>query len=362
MNRLQSYDDSTRSFVTPMLALKDISKTFGEKLALAGVSLDVNPGEIVALLGPSGCGKSTLLHIIAGLETADRGSVAWQGQPLERVPTYQRGFGLMFQDYMLFPHLNVAKNIAFGLQNQPNSPAAIAARVDELLSLVGLKGYGDRDVSTLSGGEQQRVALARSLAPGPRLLMLDEPLGALDRALREDLLAELQHILAELSQTAIYVTHDQDEAFSFADRVAVMQAGAIEQISSPTEMYRRPASPFVARFLGLTNLLPGQLDGDQFQTSFGSLPTTQPAPAGTTSQGLLLIRPDQARLAAAGEGQIVGAVLQKSFGTRLQQLVVEAAEHQLKFDFAASIELPQVGETVRLDLASETFQVFWKDS
>jgi ABC-type Fe3+/spermidine/putrescine transport system ATPase subunit len=345
-----------------MLAVKDISKSFGQKPALVGVSLDVQAGQVTALLGPSGCGKSTLLHIIAGLETPDSGSISWQGQSVDGLPTHRRGFGLMFQDYMLFPHLDVSKNVAFGLQNTAMERGAIPARVSELLELVGLDGFQHREVGTLSGGEQQRVALARALAPGPRLLMLDEPLGALDRALRESLLAELQHILARLNQTTIYVTHDQDEAFAIADRVAVMQAGKIEQISSPTALYQRPASPFVARFLGLDNLLPGRLEDGLFRTDVGAFQADSRPNSSRSTRGTLLLRPDQARLASQGAGQIPGRVLQKSFGTRLQQLLVESADTQLKFDFAASIKLPEVGDSIALDLVVETFQVFWEDA
>jgi ABC-type Fe3+/spermidine/putrescine transport system ATPase subunit len=215
------------------LLVKDVHKSFGQTRALAGVSFDIQPGETLALLGPSGCGKSTLLNVIAGLETPDHGEVHWDGMPLAGMPAHKRGFGLMFQDYALFPHLSVARNVAFGLEVAKQERQAIESRVDEMLALVGLEDYAQREPDTLSGGEQQRVALARALAPGPRLLMLDEPLGALDRALREDLLKELRYILQQIHQTALYVTHDQEEAFSIADRVAVMRLGRTEQVGTP---------------------------------------------------------------------------------------------------------------------------------
>ncbi|MEN8171720.1 MAG: ABC transporter ATP-binding protein, partial [Chloroflexota bacterium] len=222
------------------LAIKNIYKTFGSTQALDGISFDLNEGEIMALLGPSGCGKSTLLSIVAGLEKADSGTLHWDGKHLQDTPPHQRGFGLMFQDYALFPHKNVAQNIGFGLLMAKWAPDAIAKRVAEMLELVGLPGYGARDVAALSGGEQQRVALARSLAPRPKLLMLDEPLGSLDRALRESLLTELRDILNEIEQTVLYVTHDQEEAFALADRVVIMNHGQAVQIGAPGELYQRP--------------------------------------------------------------------------------------------------------------------------
>ncbi len=219
----------------------------------------VSDQEIIGLLGPSGCGKSTVLSVVAGLEKPDRGVVKWNGKSLEDVPTHKRGFGLMFQDFALFPHQDTYNNIAFGLRMQGMSHEAIRERVEDVLSLVGLPGIGHRDVSTLSGGEAQRVALARALAPRPRLLMLDEPLGALDRNLRERLMVELRGILRQSRQTAIYVTHDQEEAFTVADRIILMNAGQVAQVGKPVDIYRHPTTEFVARFLGLDNMMPGKV-------------------------------------------------------------------------------------------------------
>ncbi|MEK7785721.1 MAG: ABC transporter ATP-binding protein, partial [Chloroflexota bacterium] len=199
-----------------MLEVRNLSKSFGQVQALDNVSFTVKAGDVLAVLGPSGCGKSTLLSIIAGLTPADSGDVLWDGESIQGQPTHQRNFGLMFQDYALFPHLSAGDNVGFGLKGQEKQ------RVGELLDRVGLKGFERRDVQTLSGGEAQRVALARALAPRPRLLMLDEPLGALDRALREQLTGELRSILREFGQTAIYVTHDQQEAFGIADQVLIL--------------------------------------------------------------------------------------------------------------------------------------------
>lgn len=223
--------------------------------AVAGVTLDVPVGEVLALLGPSGCGKSSLLRAVAGLEPPTSGAVTWDGVDLAAVPVHRRGFGLVFQDGQLFPHRDVAGNVAYGLRGLPRD--ARAARVAELLDLVGLPGYGRRPVATLSGGERQRVALARSLAPRPRLLLLDEPLSALDRSLRERLADDLRGALVATGTTALFVTHDQDEAATVADRVAVMSAGRLLQVAAPETLWRRPASREVAEFLGYRTFLGG---------------------------------------------------------------------------------------------------------
>ena len=216
--------------------------------AVDGVSLDVARGEVLALLGPSGCGKSSLLRAVAGLEPLADGDVTWGGASVVDVPVHRRDFGLMFQDGQLFTHRDVAGNIAYGLAGRPRGQ--VAARVEHLLELVGLPGAGPRAVATLSGGERQRVALARALAPAPRLLLLDEPLSALDRSLRERLALDLRAALLATGTTALFVTHDQDEAFVVADRVAVMSAGRLLQVGPPAELWRAPADEQVARFLG----------------------------------------------------------------------------------------------------------------
>lgn len=227
----------------------------GATTAVDGVTLHVGRGEVVALLGPSGCGKSSLLRAVAGLEPLAGGSVAFDGRPLDGVPVHRRGFGLMFQDGQLFPHRDVAGNVAYGLVGAVRGPER-AARVDALLELVGLAGYGPRPVTTLSGGERQRVALARALAPQPRLLLLDEPLSALDRALRERLAVDLRAALVATGTTAVLVTHDQDEAFAVADRVAVMDRGRLLQVGTPADLWQRPASRRVAAFLGYEAFVP----------------------------------------------------------------------------------------------------------
>ncbi|MBM3693779.1 MAG: ABC transporter ATP-binding protein [Actinobacteria bacterium] len=232
------------------LEVRDLEVRYGGAVALAGIDLRVGPGEVVAVLGPSGSGKSTLLRAVAGLEPPTAGTVTWAGEDLRRVPPHLRRFGLMFQDHALFPHRDVAGNVAFGLRVQGLPSAEVRARTEAGLAAVGLAGFGARSVRELSGGEQQRVALARALAPEPRLLMLDEPLGALDRALREHLVDELRALFARRERAVLLVTHDHEEAFALADRVVVLHAGRVEQDDDASTVWSRPASAFVARFLG----------------------------------------------------------------------------------------------------------------
>ncbi|MDK3161678.1 ABC transporter ATP-binding protein [Kamptonema cortianum] len=239
-----------------MLQLRGIARDFEGTPLLEDISLEVAQGEILCLLGASGSGKSTLLRIIAGLERADRGDVLLDGVSISHLPVHARRFGLMFQDFALFPHLNVADNIAFGLRMQHMPPREIEQRVREMLELINLSGFAARDVTSLSGGERQRVALARSLAPRPRLLMLDEPLGSLDANLRDTLAREVRSVIRSIGQTAVYVTHDQQEAFSVADRIALLHDGRIEQIDSPDSLFHQPVSRFAAEFLGLENIYP----------------------------------------------------------------------------------------------------------
>lgn len=250
-----------------MLQARRLTKAFGSLAAVADISFDLPAGQTLAILGPSGCGKSTLLALLAGLVRPDSGSVWWDGQPLDDTPTHQRNFGLMFQDYALFPHLNVADNVAFGLHGPDRHRAAA-----NMLARLDLAGFEKRDVQTLSGGEAQRVALARALAPRPRLLMLDEPLGALDRALREQLTAELRGLLGEFGQTAIYVTHDQQEAFGIADQLLVMQNGRAIQLADPETVYRHPATDWVRQFLGPARLASGRVAADGIHTDLGRWP------------------------------------------------------------------------------------------
>lgn len=253
-----------------MLELRHIHKTYEGKPLLTDISFNVDTGETICLLGASGSGKSTLLRMIAGLEDPNSGSILFNGIDLASTPPHLRDFGLVFQDYALFPHLDVNDNIAFGLKMRRLGQSEIAERVVNSLKLVNLKGFEHREVADLSGGEQQRVALARALAIRPRLLMFDEPLGALDRTLREDLLNELRTILHQTKIPAIYVTHDQEEAFTIADRVLILHDGAIIREGTPADVWANPNSAYIAEFLGLGNILDGEVVAmDKFQTEQG---------------------------------------------------------------------------------------------
>ncbi|MCW5874929.1 MAG: ABC transporter ATP-binding protein [Anaerolineales bacterium] len=332
-----------------MLELRNITKHYDGKPVLAGIDLQVPPGEVLALLGPSGSGKSTLLSIVAGLEMPDSGHVLWNGVDITHTPPHQRGFGLMFQDYALFPHRDVFGNVAFGLQMAGQAAEQTAARVRAALELVGLQGLERRDVSSLSGGEQQRVALARALAPQPQLLMLDEPLGSLDRALRTRLLGELAGILRQQQLTSLYVTHDQEEAYAIADRIAILNAGRLAQIGAPQELYRAPASAFVARFLGMHNLFSAHVDGGMLHTPFGALP----APANLPPRVQVLLRSDGLRIGAAGPQVLTGELRGKQFrGSQwLVQLAVQ--DTQIEIELPSSTALPALGTPLQVsfDLA-----------
>jgi ABC-type Fe3+/spermidine/putrescine transport system ATPase subunit len=357
------------------LTLVDISKSFEGTPALQSVSLEVMEGEIVVLLGPSGCGKTTLLRIIAGLEQKDGGQLLLNGRSLDSLPVHQRGFGFVFQDYALFPHMNTFQNVAFGLRMLNWDRAEVVERVNQVLNLVGLGGFSKRSIHELSGGERQRVALARSLAPSPRLLLLDEPLGALDRALRERLMVELRDILKQAGDvtgrpegiTTIYVTHDQAEAFAIADRIVVMNRGHIEQIGSPTEIFQQPVSAFVAKFLGMENLVEGEVisvDPLVVQTAFLTLSVAKPEKQGADLLGqkvTLLVRPDAGRLADANKSAIEACVEDVSFRGRYQIATVSIQTTQepiaLKLEFESATKLPDVGSTMALTLDSNAISL-----
>ncbi|HSV19822.1 MAG TPA: putative 2-aminoethylphosphonate ABC transporter ATP-binding protein [Casimicrobiaceae bacterium] len=265
---------------TPFLALEGITKTFGRFTALGGVSLDVPRGALVTFLGPSGCGKTTLLRIIAGLETQDSGRIRREGRDISRLPAIKRDYGIVFQSYALFPNLTIHENVAYGLVNRRAGRAQIKARVAELLQLVGLPDAGPKYPGQLSGGQQQRIALARALATAPGLLLLDEPLSALDAQERVRLRTEIRALQQRLSVTTIMVTHDQEEALSMADQVVVMNHGRIEQVGTPQAIYREPASAFVADFVGKVNILPAIAEGNS-RFRVGSL-VLQALPASAT--------------------------------------------------------------------------------
>ncbi|MFF4576858.1 ABC transporter ATP-binding protein [Streptomyces sp. NPDC001389] len=280
-----------------LLRLEGVTVRFGGRAVVDAVDLEVAEHETVCVLGPSGSGKSTLLRVVAGLQPPSAGRVLLGGADQAGVPVHRRGVGLMFQDHQLFPHRDVGANVAFGLRVRGSAKAEQGERVARLLDLVGLPGAQGRAVASLSGGEQQRVALARALAPSPRLLMLDEPLGQLDRGLRERLVVELQGLFSRLGTTVLAVTHDQGEAFALADRVVVMRDGRIAQVGTPLEVWQRPASEFVARFLGFENVVPATVSGGAAATPWGKVPVPAGSPEG---EQRLLVRPAGVVPAAAG--------------------------------------------------------------
>lgn len=327
-----------------MLSVRDVHKMYEGKPLLRGVSFDVAIGETVCLLGASGSGKSTLLRIITGLEEAESGQVLWDGADLTGVPVHERHFGLMFQDYALFPHRRVAENVAFGLRMQ-NLPAdEINRRVGEALERVNMSGFANRRVTDLSGGEQQRVALARALAPRPRLLMLDEPLGALDRALREQLGQFLRELLHETQIPAIYVTHDQEEAFAIADRLVLLHEGQVEQDGAPDKVYNQPASAWAARFLGLNNLLPGEVIANDpllVRTALGDFTPRDSIGGAGAEQVSLLFRPTGAQVAAlaGGVNNLNGRVEDVAFRGESYRVTLRAADGTV-FQFYLGDPLP----------------------
>ena len=373
------------------LEVRDVHKSFEGQPVLCGISASIAEGEIVVLLGPSGCGKTTLLRIIAGLESAEQGILSLEGIDLGQIPIHRRGFGMVFQDYALFPHKNVRQNVAFGLRMSGWVQSLQERRVRQVLGMVGLAEFGERTVHELSGGEQQRVALARALAPYPRLLLLDEPLGSLDRALRERLMGELRLILKEAggpaasemtsreetepkpvnseadalaelprsAMTSIYVTHDQEEAFAVADRVLVMNEGQIEQEGTPVELYRRPMTPFVARFLGMENLLEAEIISREppvVRSTIGDC-LLEDLREPEDGQATLLVRPDAATLVPEGDqgpNAVEGSLTEISFRGRHQIatiLVTSGPEPvTLKLNFDSNVVLPTVSTLIRIKL------------
>lgn len=332
-----------------MLELIEIRKDYQDTVLLDGISFAVRRGETVCLLGPSGSGKSTLLRIIAGLEPPDSGQVRWDGIDLASIPPHRRDFGLVFQDYALFPHLDVFSNVAFGLRMRSWREDQARERVAEVLELVDLGAFATRPVTDLSGGEQQRVALARALAPRPRLLMFDEPLGALDRTLKEDLLIELRGILRMAGVPALYITHDQEEAFAIGDRILILHQGRIVREGSPAQVAAEPVTAWVAGFLGLGNVLPGQVlekKGNKLKvkTAVGVFELACGRGGGQTGETLwLLIRPGRVKR-AGGRG---------SLKSRVTDVVFQKDGYRVSLENGLVVELeraPKVNEEIQVQV------------
>lgn len=340
-----------------------VSKAFGPVKALEGVSLQIHSGELFFLLGPSGCGKSTLLRCIAGLETPDRGVIRFGSQDVTAVPPHQRGTAMVFQSYALWPHLTVAQNIAFGLEERRVAKPEVKRRVEEALELVRLPGFGPRAIDQMSGGQQQRVALARALVVKPKCLLLDEPLSNLDAQLRIEMRREIRQLVKDNGLTAVYVTHDQEEALAMADRIAILTAGRVAQLGCPEEIYRSPHSATVAAFIGATNLVAGRVvavDGRAatVETAVGLLggrladPAWQPVPGAAV---LLSIRPEAWRLhQESGDHAAIGKITERSYlGQRIQYWIETAAGPQQVVEMNPHQLLQPGEETIRLHVRHE---------
>jgi putative spermidine/putrescine transport system ATP-binding protein len=329
--------------------LDGLRRQFGNVHALDGLDLDMSPGELVALLGPSGCGKTTALRILAGLEDADSGSIVVGGKDVANVPANRRDMGMVFQAYSLFPHLTATENVEFGLRLRRQNGATRRQRARDMLELVGIAAHADRYPQQLSGGQQQRVALARALAIQPQVLLLDEPLSALDAKVRVQLREEIRRIQLEVGTTTLFVTHDQEEALAIADRVGVMRDGRLEQIGSPEDIYRSPATPFVAEFVGLSNRLPGRVTDDIVEVLDAKLPLVD---AASVHNGPVtaLVRPESVDVTAdpAGTGRIVAV----SFLGPTARVTVALPDDAIVVAQMASARLPELppGTAVRVTL------------
>lgn len=320
----------------PLLSLKNLSRTFGTTRAVGDVSLDVNQGEFFGLLGPSGCGKTTTLRMIAGLEKPDAGMIEFQNADITNLPPERRGFGMVFQNYALFPHLNVFENVAFGLRARHKSKREMTERVTSALELVQLPGYEKRAVDELSGGQQQRVAIARAIAIEPALLLFDEPLSNLDVSLREETRSELRELVTRLGLTAVYVTHDQEEAFALCDRISVMVGGKLMQTGRPRELYEHPSEISVASFLGRNNLIKAmrlsssKTSEGEFKTLEGGhtlrLPVTHGDLAPLNKPVYLAIRPEHVQLSTNNNGT------ENSLPGRIREIVFGGATSTVRVD------------------------------
>jgi spermidine/putrescine transport system ATP-binding protein len=346
--------------------LEHVTKRFHDIVAVDDLSLDIERGKFFSMLGPSGCGKTTTLRMIGGFEEATEGTIYLGDADVTGLPPFKRDVNTVFQNYALFPHLTVYENVAFGLRRKRVSPSEIGSRVSGMLELVELPGYEQRKPSQLSGGQQQRVALARALINHPKVLLLDEPLGALDLKLRKQMQIELKRIQTEVGITFIYVTHDQEEAMTMSDRIAVMRAGRIEQLGNPEELYERPQTAFVAGFLGVSNLLEGEVAGIDnglvtVRLRDGTLLRAPSEGAATSGAVRVGVRPEKLRVDASGEARatdglnaLAGTVLDASYiGVSTQYLVETAEGHRLtvytqNLDTAGAGELLAGGQRVHL--------------
>jgi iron(III) transport system ATP-binding protein len=349
-------DSSLAKAIVPVAVTVDrVSLSYGDHAVLQDVSLQVQPGEFFAFLGPSGCGKTTLLRLIAGFAHAQSGRILIGERDVTELRPWQRDVGLVFQNYALWPHMTVAQNVAFGLEERRLPAAEIKKRVGEMLELVGLSALADRRPSQLSGGQQQRVALARTLAVRPRVLLLDEPLSNLDARMRVQVRRELRDLQRNLGITAIFVTHDQEEANTVCDRIAVMNAGVVQQVATPMDLFANPANLFVANFLGTANTLAGHVDGAFYRLAGGQ---TLPIPGATQPNAKLVVRPQDLLLVAhdgapaAGSIRLSGRVTDREFlgNTMRYSVATEAGDLQVDVLITVTAVLRAIGDDVILEL------------
>jgi putative spermidine/putrescine transport system ATP-binding protein len=346
-----------------LLAIRAVNKSFGSNAVVKNFDLTLRDGEFISLLGPSGCGKTTVLRMVAGFETPTTGQIEIDGQNVTALRPNQRKIGMMFQAYALFPNLTVAGNVGFGLKVAGMPRAEAAKRVDEMLAMVGLAGFGGRYPFQLSGGQQQRVALARAIAPRPKVLLLDEPLSALDAKIRVSLRAEIRAIQRELGITTLFVTHDQEEAMAMSDRVVVMTGGRADQVGTPDEIYNRPATRFVAEFIGALNLLPATLRepaSGAVDTKAGALVLGRPIDRPAGADLSLAIRPEMLRLLGPDEAaqglSFAGKLVGRDFLGSIIRLRAEIADGQvLVVDCfnRDSASIPSTGQDVRLGVRAD---------
>ena len=340
-----------------LIELKNLTKEFDGQVVLKGINLTIHENEFVTFLGPSGCGKTTTLRIIGGFEDKSDGEVIFDGLEISNVPSYKREINTVFQKYALFPHLDVAENIAFGLNLKKMDKKLIEQKVQRMLKLVNLEGYEKRDVTSLSGGQQQRIAIARALVNEPKVLLLDEPLGALDLKLRKEMQIELKKIQKEVGITFIYVTHDQEEALTMSDSIVVMNDGIIQQIGTPTDIYNEPENRFVANFIGASNIIEGaivkdylvEFDGKQFECVDYGYPENMPAD--------IVIRPEDIDIVEVGKGKIGGVVESVIFKGVHWEIRVK---NEYRTYLIHTTDFVEVGKTVELDFWPEDIHVMRK--
>ncbi|CAD7023821.1 ABC transporter ATP-binding protein [Pseudorhizobium endolithicum] len=345
------------------LVLDNLQKSFGAVQVVKDFNMSIDKGEFVSFLGPSGCGKTTVLRMIAGFETPSGGTISINGKDQNRLKTNQRNIGMVFQAYALFPNMNVFDNVAFGLKVAGTPKAEIQARVKEMLALIRLEHLADRYPYQMSGGQQQRVALARALAPKPQLLLLDEPLSALDAKIRISLREEIRQIQRQLGITTVFVTHDQEEALSISDRIVVMNAGRADQIGTPSEIYNRPATRFVASFVGTLNMIDATVEDPAARTvRIGDQVIALREMPGSHKAGdpiLLALRPEAGSLSSTGDSRLQGEVISSSFLGSVVRTKIAVGANAVSFDTfnAPDLTMPTPGEKVTLNFSSQDLLV-----